>query len=183
MSSPGARETVVIAPFSNERVREWPLAHFGRYIDRVLREQGARVLVVGTRAQRPKANALARSFSSADVVNACGTMGWAGLVASIDAASSVVANNSGVAHLAASRDRWTLCVFASSHSWLEWMPRGRRVVVITRLLPCVPCDLSTQLCPNRLACINELDPDVAFEQFRAARRAGPSYLPDQRSKR
>ena len=168
-----AGETVVIAPFANERAKEWPLDHFRRYIERLLREQAeARVLVVGTRGHRAKANALVRRFSAADVVNACGTMGWSDLARSIDGAASVVSNDSGVAHLAAARGRWTLCLFASSHSWLEWMPRGPRVVVLTRLTPCAPCDLAGQPCPNRIACMSELDPDFAFERFRALRLAG-----------
>jgi hypothetical protein len=55
---------------------------------------------------------------------------------------------------------------------MEWMPRGRRVVVITRLVACAPCELGAHRCPNRIACLDELDPDVAFERFRAARGAG-----------
>jgi len=167
-----AAETVVVAPFANERVREWPIGHFRRYIELVLQSQPAQVLVVGTRAQRCRANELVRDFSAAEVVNACGTMRWTDLVASIDRATSVVANNSGVAHLAGSRNRWTLCVFASSHSWQEWMPRGRRVVVITRVVPCAPCEIATNPCPNRIACMNELAPEIAFERFREIRLAG-----------
>jgi len=167
--TPQALETVVVAPFANERLREWPIGHFQRYIELVLRDEPARVLVVGTRAQRVRANALVRDFPATRVVNACGTMGWDDVVTTIDSAASVVTNNSGIGHLAAARGRWTLCVFAASHAWLEWMPRGPRVVVITRAVPCAPCEIADNPCPNAIACMDGLAPDVAFERFRRIR--------------
>ncbi len=57
-----------------------------------------------------------RVASSEQVSNACGKLRWAELVEAIDEAPYVVANNSGVAHLAARRGRWTLCIFSASHA-------------------------------------------------------------------
>ncbi len=63
------------------------------------------------------------------------------LTAAVDAAPYVIANNSGVAHLAAARGLWTLCIFSASHAYTEWMPRGPFVVTVTMALPCSPCAL------------------------------------------
>ena len=45
--------SVVIAPFANERVREWQASRFRELIEAILRLEGYPVTVVGTGAQRP----------------------------------------------------------------------------------------------------------------------------------
>lgn len=160
---------VVISPFANERVRQWPAGHFRELIELIWREHGLPVVVVGTRGQRALANDIVRGLSSERVTNACGTMAWGDLVAAVDAAPYVVANNSGVAHLAAGRGRWTLCIFSASHAYNEWMPRGPNVVTIVRALPCSPCSLGTDRCPNGVACMVDLRPAEVFWRFDQAR--------------
>jgi ADP-heptose:LPS heptosyltransferase len=159
--------TVVIAPFANERVRQWPTERFRDLIDLILREQGYRVAVLGTRDHRIVANDLVRSFPSHLVSNTCGNLSWSNVVAAVDAAPYVVANNSGIAHLAGARGKWTLCIFSASHAYNEWMPRGRRVVVIGRDLPCSPCDIGTDYCPNDVRCMTSLPAEEVFFRFRA----------------
>ena len=167
MATPGP--PVVISPFANERVRQWPAAHFRELVELIWRQHGLQTLIVGTRAQRAQANALVRGFSSELVANRCGTMSWGELVAAVDAAPYVVANNSGVAHLAAGRGRWTLCIFAASHSPAEWAPRGPFVVTVLRSLACAPCSLGADLCPNGVACMTGLLPQEVFWRFEQAR--------------
>ena len=176
MSASGSPAPIILSPFANERVREWPLAHFRRLIELILRHDRLPVLVVGTRAQRVRANALVRGFSASSVTNACGTMSWDEVRSAVGAAPYVVANNSGIAHLAAALGRWTLCLFASSHADIEWMARGPRAIIISLALPCAPCDIGGNPCPNGVACMAELKPDEAYSRFCdiRARLAGPT---------
>jgi ADP-heptose:LPS heptosyltransferase len=167
---------VLISPFANERLREWPIVHYRRFIERLRRERAAPVVIVGTRPQRIRANEVVRGFPADQVANACGRLSWSELVRLVDAADFVVANNSGLAHLAAQRGRWTLCIFSGSHSYVEWMPRGPRVVVVSRITSCSPCEVGGSRCPNGVACMTDLQPDIAFDLFEAARaiRSKPS---------
>ena len=144
---------VVISPFANERVREWPTRNYRELIELIWREHGLPAIIVGTRAQRAVANDLVRGLSSERVRNTCGYLSWGELTEAVDAAPYVIANNSGIAHLAAARGRWTLCVFSGSHAYNEWMPRGPFVVTVGRALPCSPCELGTDRCPNNIACM------------------------------
>ena len=160
---------VVISPFANERVRQWPASHFRELVDIIWREHGLPSVIVGTRAQRSLANDIVRGRSSERVANACGTMSWVELIAAVDAEPYVVANNSGVAHLAASRGNWTLCIFGASHAYNEWMPRGPLVVTVSIALPCSPCSLGTDRCPNGVACMVDLAPADVFWRFDQAR--------------
>jgi ADP-heptose:LPS heptosyltransferase len=157
---------VLISAFANERAREWPCRHFRRFIELILADPAASVLLVGTRAQRVRGNEIVRGFSAERVVNGCGTMTWDQLVDAVDAAPYVVSNNSGIAHLAAMRDHWTLCLFSSSHAYVEWIPRGPKVVVIERVVSCGPCCLGGDYCPNGRVCMYDMDPDVVFRHFR-----------------
>lgn len=166
-----AQHPVVVSPFANERVRQWPSRYFRELIEIIMREHGFPVLIVGTRAQRAAANDIVRGLSSEWVKNTCGALAWAELMTAVNAAPYVVANNSGVAHLAAARGRWTLCIFAASHAYNEWMPRGPFVVTITRAVPCSPCRLAEDRCPNDLACMMGLRPSGVFWRFDDARKS------------
>jgi ADP-heptose:LPS heptosyltransferase len=164
-------QAVVISPFANERARQWPARHFRELIELIWREHGLAALVVGTRGQRAVANDLVRGLSSERAINACGALRWEELVEAVDAAPYVVANNSGVAHLAAGRGRWTLCLFSGSHAYNEWMPRGPFVVTVGMALPCSPCELGAARCPNNVACMAELAPPEVFWRFDHARNS------------
>jgi ADP-heptose:LPS heptosyltransferase len=161
----GEYKNVVISPFANERVREWPLGHFRRLIQRIISDKQMRVVLVGTRAQRVRANRLVHEFSALQVINECGKLKWNEVEGLIDSACCVITNNSGIGHFAAKRGKWLLCIFSASHSWLEWMPRGPRVVTITRVTKCSPCELGGEFCPNDIVCMNDLSPDAAYARF------------------
>lgn len=162
---------VIVAPFTNERVRQWPHRRFRELVELIVREHGLVVTIVGTRSQRALANEIVRGLSSEWVRNACGAMSWTELVAAIDVAPYVVANNSGVAHLSAERGKWTLCVFGGSHAAAEWMPRGPRVVTISRIVACSPCSPGADLCPNGVTCMVDLAAADVFWRFHFAREA------------
>jgi ADP-heptose:LPS heptosyltransferase len=156
---------IVLAPFANERIREWPLANFGAFIERGLRD-GHSFAVSGTWAQRSLANTLVRPFPSDRVHNLCGTTSWGEMQQLLRHAPFVVANNSGIAHLAADLDQWVLCIFAGSHSWAEWMPRGRKVVTLARMPACAPC--ASETCPNGLVCMSEISGAFAYNEITSA---------------
>lgn len=176
-----ALRPVVISPFANERARQWPSRYFRDLVEIIWREHGFPALIVGTRAQRAAANDIVRGLSSEQVKNACGYLSWSELMDAVDAAPYVVANNSGIAHLAAVRGRWTLCIFAASHAYSEWMPRGPLVVTITKAVPCSPCRLAQDRCPNNLACMIGLQPSDVFWRFYRARNTvlAADHCPDQ----
>ncbi len=54
---------VVISPFANERVRQWPARNYRELIEIIGREHGSPVVVVGTREQRAAANDLVRGLA------------------------------------------------------------------------------------------------------------------------
>jgi heptosyltransferase-2 len=158
-------QAIVLAPFANERIREWPLENFRRFIDIGIAD-GHRFVICGAPAHRVVANELVRSFRADFVDNRCGLTSWPVLRDTLKSARFVVSNNSGIAHLTASMGQWVLCVFGGRHSWQEWMPLGPKVLTIARMPTCSPCD--SNLCPNNLVCLRDVDATMAYLEITSA---------------
>lgn len=164
---------ILLAPFSNSEIRDWPPEHFAALIDLLVAGPlPGRVQVVGTAGQRLRANDIVRRFDPERVVNTCGRLSWLDLLAEIRRAACVVGNNSGVAHLAGAYGVPTVAVFGGSHSRLEWRPRGERLVVLTRAIACSPCHIDHEGgCPYDKACLRRIEPAEVAAAVRE--RIGP----------
>jgi ADP-heptose:LPS heptosyltransferase len=157
---------IVIAPFSNSDIRDWPLEHFAALIGILLERWESRgaIKVVGTRSQRLRGNEVVRAYPPGRVVNSCGGQTWPELVEDIKAAACVVGNNSGVTHMSGFLGVPTVCVFGGSHQRLEWRPRGFSVTVVTRSIGCSPCQLDHgRESPYAKACLRQIEPELVAE--------------------
>jgi ADP-heptose:LPS heptosyltransferase len=173
---------IVIAPFSNSDIRDWPRVHYARLIALLLETgtNGAAIRVIGTRNQKQRAFEIVRAFDATRVVNECGHMAWQEVLTTLRRAACVVGNNSGVAHLSGYFGVPTVCVFGGSHQRLEWRPLGFNVTVLSRVIGCSPCQLDHgQFSPYDKACLREIDPKIVAEsvfatmnRVRALRDAG-----------
>ena len=157
---------IVIAPFSNSDIRDWPVGHFAALTGIILQglESVDRITVVGTRGQRLRANEIVRAYNPERVINACGWHTWPRLVEELKAAACVVCNNSGVTHLSGFHGVPTVCVFGGSHQRLEWRPLGFSVSVVSRSIGCSPCQRDHgQRSPYAKACLRHIEPKLVAE--------------------
>lgn len=151
---------IVVSPFANSDIREWPLAAYGALIALLVERLPAEaVTVIGTRSQASRGCELVRPFAPDRVRSGCGRMAWPAVAAMVRDATCVIGNNSGVAHLAAGQGVATVCIFGGSHQRIEWRPRGSRVALVSRAIGCSPCNLNrAALCPYAKACLREIEP-------------------------
>jgi ADP-heptose:LPS heptosyltransferase len=176
--------SIVISPFSNSDIRDWPASHYGALISELVRrtDQALPIRVVGTRNQFTRACDIVRDFDPARVINDCGRLSWDELVAELRAAACMIGNNSGLAHLAGSFGVPTVCVFGGSHQRTEWRPLGRTVITISRVIACSPCGLDHgESCKFDKACLRQIEPGtVAGAVLSAMRRFSPAagHMPD-----
>lgn len=155
---------IVIAPFSNSDIRDWPAHHFRDLIARLVAERDDVIRVVGAPGQAIRARAIVRAFDASRVISDCGRRSWDETVGLIRTAACVVGNNSGIAHLAAFEGVPTVCVFGGAHQRLEWRPIGDQVVTLSRTIACSPCHFHHAAhCPYGLACLEQITPDAVFE--------------------
>lgn len=166
---------VLIAPFTNSAIRDWPTGHFTRLVGLLLDRlgDGAAIRVIGTASQRLKACEIVRPFPSDRVSNECGRIAWPALSVMIRSAACVIANNSGIGHVAGLYGTPTVSIFGGSHRRIEWRPRGPNVVLLSRAIGCSPCQLDHgDTSPYDKACLRGIDPasvvDAAVEAMRRA---------------
>ena len=154
--------TIVVSPFSNSLIRDWPAAHYSKLIQLLLPalDEKERVLIVGAPDQRDRAAEILRTLPADRVLNTCGTFAWDEVLTRLKSATFVIGNNSGIAHLAAMYGVPTICLFGGSHQRSEWRPLGPNVFVITRAIGCSPCHLDHNMsCRYDKACLREIMPE------------------------
>ena len=157
---------ILIAPFSNSDIRDWPVAHFaalaGLLLDRL--DGDVRLCVIGTAGQKMRAREIVRPHPVDRVVNLCGRLTWAEVVARLKVAPCIIGNNSGITHLGGYFSVPTVCVFGGSHQRHEWRALGSSVITVSRAIGCSPCQLDHGgSSPYDKACLREIEPHIVAD--------------------
>lgn len=176
---------IVIAPFSNSDIRDWPTQHFAHLINLLVERHGRGVIrIIGARSQTLRAHEIVREAPANRVVNQCGRLSWPEVEAHLRKAACVIGNNSGIAHVSARLGAPTVCVFGGAHPRAEWRPLGFNVALVSRAIGCAPCLLHrAQDCPYELACLNLIKPETvcaaAFEVMARVEHMNRYGTPEQ----
>lgn len=157
------RLDLVIALFSNDRFRNWPIGHFEQVAESWLASsQRSTISLVGGQEHFEACQKFARGLSkSGRVRNLAGTTSWTELETFLTESACVLGNNSGVVHLASSLGVATVCVFSGTVSAGEWMPLGNKTSVIWAEVPCAPC---ANPCAFELRCLREISASVVIRE-------------------
>lgn len=167
---------IVIAPFSNDALRDWPIGHFEQLLDLCIERLNDDFVLVGASEQRESINRLVRGRPAHRVRNMAGLWTWAQTKRALEGTRALIANNSGLAHLGAQLGLPTVCIFAASHDPMEWGPRGPKVRILYSKTACSPCAMSTAMgCPFGHECMINISPEHVFGAVQQALvAAGPS---------
>lgn len=107
---PPVRQAVVLHPGAASPSRRWPPGRCAA-VARALAAAGERIVIIGTRAERPTAGRVARAAGLGPESVLAGQTGLAGLAALVAAARLVISNDTGVAHLAVAYGRPSVTLF------------------------------------------------------------------------
>lgn len=144
---------VVIAPTVGPYAlsRQWPAGRFAAVADRLAREHGALLVLVGTAAEAPITAQVARAMT-VPALDLAGRTDLPTLGGVLLAADLVIGNDSMVGHLGAALGRPTLSLFGPSND-RAWAPWGARTVVL-------PCDVTSipPLPPSTAVVVRSADP-------------------------
>jgi heptosyltransferase-2 len=153
---------VVLAPGAQHRSKRWPARHWRALAGHLL-ARGLRVVATGTAAERDL-------LSQDGVVDAFGCP--LGVCAALLArAEAVVANDSGLMHLAPAVGRPVVALFGPTVRAFGFVPYRARSVVVERRMFCRPCSATGgAFCPLlHHRCLAGIDPgDVAATVLEAA---------------
>ena len=177
MTAPAAAG-IVIAPFSNSGIRDWPGRHYAALIRLLLDAPAATgpIRVLGMRNHVLRSREIVRDFPADRVLDLCGDLSWSEMIATLKQADCIIGNNSGLSHLGGHFGVPTVCIFAGTHQRREWRPLGESVVVVTRAVGCAPCQLDHgQTSPYDKACLREIAPEAVMQAVaRAMMRRKPA---------
>ena len=142
--------------------KRWPVEHFAA-LARKCAEAGAEVWIVGSAKERALGDAI-RVSSGHVAVNLAGRTSLLEAVDLLSAASAVVANDSGLLHVAAALDVPVAAVYGSTSPDFT-PPLGTRTVALQRELGCRPC--FRRECPlGHTDCLRGLAPAEVFAALR-----------------
>jgi heptosyltransferase-2 len=145
--------------------KRWPPAYFAD-LARKFAEARYKVWLVGSANDRAVASEIVNG-SGGECVNLCGRTTLAQAIDVIASATVVVANDSGLMHIAAALDKPTLALFGSSSPGFT-PPMSTHARVLRLDLPCSPC--FQRVCPlGHFDCMRKLTPDHVWQQIDFAR--------------
>ena len=171
---PAATRYAVIAPGTNWQTKTWPASRFGEVAAGLLRRFGLPSVVVGTGGQAAMAQEIQRHEPTA--IDLCGKSSLAELVAMIEGAALLIANESGPMHIADALDMPLVGVVGPTRPEIVG-PFRRTDGVIRASLPCLGCGIKRlSRCPLAHRCMNSVAAedvvDLAGRQLQRPRPAG-----------
>lgn len=174
-----AREkTIVVAPGASIPLREWP-GYFELLSALRLDHPDYRICVVGSDREAGWHERL-RGIGDANIEDLVGKTTLPELLTLCARATLVVANDSGVAHLAASLARTPLVVLFGPGDPRYVRPRGEYVEVVRdSQLPCSPCESATCRAPfGYQRCLKNISVDSVREPIRRFIRTTVANFPN-----
>lgn len=159
-------KVVVVVPFSNSTIRDWPLSHYETLIVRLSQTIECGIVLLGAAEHTANLESLRErlnAFGISDVAVQAGRS-LVEVAEILHAANHVIGNNSGIAHFAAALSRPQTVLFSASHAVDRWGPRGSNVVVIQAEIRCEGCGLDQRnLCPIGHLCMTQISPEFVLD--------------------
>jgi heptosyltransferase-2 len=143
--------------------KRWEPTRYAAAGERLARETGARVAIVGGTLERPLGEAIAASLSVPARV-LCGETTLGELVGVLAALRILLTNDSGPMHLAAALGVPVVAVFGPT-DWRETRPVGERSRLVREPVHCSPCLLRE--CPIDHRCMRRVGVERVVDEARA----------------
>jgi ADP-heptose:LPS heptosyltransferase len=170
------RAPILISPFSNSALRNWPTPYYVELISQLLNRTDVPIGLLGSPSQANDIERIIEDLGDHQrLTTLAGKINWVELAVFVRCARLVIANNSGVAHLAAAAGVPTLAIYSGSHTTRQWGPRGPRVRTLTARLPCAPCGHDRlKDCDQEHRCMRLITPTMVLEHVLELIAAGPN---------
>lgn len=163
-----AKAPIVVAPFSNSSLRDWPIESFGKVVA-ALSTRGEVILVARGECLEAleEVAKIARDRGAANIRTAV-DLSELEFNYLVNSAALVVSNNSGTGHVAAQLGRPTIGIFTASHLPEIWGFRGPLVSMLMSVIECRGCGLDqVRHCPVKVRCKSDITPDLVIAEVNA----------------
>ncbi|HEX3863025.1 MAG TPA: glycosyltransferase family 9 protein [Stellaceae bacterium] len=156
---------VCVHPTVGNNARQWPIEYFVAVINRLAKDDGAHIVLIGGPGDEAVAAEILESVDDpAAVTSLVATLPLSELPAVLAGMSLFLGNNSGPKHIAAGLGVPTVGVHSGTEDVLEWGPVGPNAIAVAREVVCAPCYLAEATdCRRGLACLRQLEPARVYE--------------------
>ena len=137
LATPGNGRWLTVNPFSRWVYKEWGLEKWVRIIDWIWRSFGLSIVLVGSPAERERAEGLVRDCTG-KVFNLAGKTTLAELAGVLAQSRLHIGVDSAAPHIAAAVGTPTVTLYGPS-DWRYWAPPGERHRVVIPEMTCAPC--------------------------------------------
>jgi heptosyltransferase-2 len=162
----GGSKFAAVAPGAGFFTKRWPLEYYEELCRLLYGENKIQLLVLGSHDDKEAGTHLS---ALPGVVDLTGKLNLLETAAVIQQSLFLVANDSGLMHMATAVNTPVLAIFGSSVQELGFFPfRGRSMVVENRDLYCRPCShIGKNRCPQKhFRCMRELQPQQIYTQLK-----------------
>jgi heptosyltransferase-2 len=142
--------------------KRWLSGHYAAVADALVEQYQARIVLFGSSADRPVAEAVAESMKRSPVILA-GRTTLGELMGLIRECSLLITNDSGPMHLAAALDVPQVAIFGSTSETLTG-PLSGEATVLKHPVGCNPCFL--RKCPTDFRCMTGISAAQVLEAVR-----------------
>ena len=154
---------IAMAPGAGRATKRWPAEHFAQAAERLSRDTGARILLLGGKADEQVCRQVAEKTPS-PVVDWCGRTSLWETGAALKRVDLLMTNDTGVMHMAAAFQKPVVAFFGPTVREFGFFPyRTPHRVLEVQGLRCRPCSYhGTSACPRRhFRCLQDILPEQA----------------------
>ncbi|MEK6622796.1 MAG: glycosyltransferase family 9 protein [Planctomycetota bacterium] len=149
-----SKPLIAIHPGSGSRQKCWPVERFAALMSRLSRNMDAQFLVTSGPADDKIIEELRKKPGNTFIT--ANQLPLPHLAAIIAKCRLFIGNDSGVTHLAAATGTPTIALFGPTDPRI-WGPRGEKVTILYKKLPCSPCPVDIRKNCFSLSCLNQIE--------------------------
>lgn len=171
----GQGHVVGLCPGAKHATKRWLRQYFEQLAVALVKEDNAELLLFGGKDDQEICASIERRVVQdtgrrGDILNYAGALSLLETASAMDACDVIVANDSGLLHLAAARKRRVVAIFGPTVKEFGFYPYGTESKVIERQgLYCRPCThIGGQTCPEgHFRCMKEITVDEVLNGVRS----------------
>ena len=148
---------VAIHPGAGNAIKRWMPERFAEVARELVLRKKVRIAVLGGPGEESLGEPIIRAIPKSALVDMRGKLSLLDMASFMEKCALVIGNDGGPAHVSAAVGAPTLVVFSGTSAAKDWAPRGKRVRVIEKWVPCKPCHSTT--CPFNQDCLRAVTID------------------------
>jgi len=157
-------KAIVLHPGSGGKKKVWPLDLFLNLYHHLQTCCGGTFLVVLGPAEGPEVQRVFEGLASPHLISVKG-LSLVQLASVMEGCRFFIGNDSGISHTAAALRLPTIAVFGPT-DYRVWSPRGERVEIVRREIPCSPCSEERFFLCKEAECLNRVEVEDVLRKVR-----------------